>query len=223
MLSPKVYVYFGQKIKQTYRSGHAPSSHLQEVKNFGKLLHLFSPEKWLRSLTGVGCLQARASSCKALTGKIVVYFWCVKTYKRWSHMAVWLSVCLPRALPLSLFDSLASLCTKGETTTCYWCFWLVTWCINHMPYKLDLMTEEDVKILYMSVKVVVVALQKSSLLQVLIFSIMEVLFGSEKWQVMNLVRWGGKWISLCTSLWFGKTALILQNTSLQCIKQLTCN
>ena len=61
-----------------------------------------------------------------------------------------------------------------------------------MPYKLDLMTEEDVKILYMSVKVVVVALQKSSLLQVLIFSIMEVLFGSEKWQVMNLVRWGGK-------------------------------
>ena len=114
MLSPKVYVYSGLKIKQTYRSDHAPSSHLQEVENFGKLLHLFSPEKWPWSLTGGGCLQARASSCKALTGKIVVCFWCVKTYKRWTHMAVWLSVCLPRTLPLSLFDSLASLCTKGK-------------------------------------------------------------------------------------------------------------
>lgn len=182
MLSPKLYVYSGLKIKQTYRSDHAPSSHLQEVENFGKLLHLFSPEKWPQSLTGGGCLQARASSCKALSGKIVVYFWCVK---RWSHMAVWLSVCLPRALPLSFFDSLASLCTKGETSTCYWCFWLVTWCINHMPYKLDLMTEEYVKILYMSV--VVCPSKVFSSASPSIFSIMEVLFGSEKWQVMNLV------------------------------------
>ena len=51
------------------------------------------PKKWLPSLTGGGHLLARSSNCKALTGKILVFWigrrlWEVVAYERWPHMGV---------------------------------------------------------------------------------------------------------------------------------------
>ena len=66
---------------------------LQEVKTNGKSLTV-RHKKWSRSLIGGPKWSfTRGSSCKAFTGKILLFWiggrlWEVIAYERWSHMEV---------------------------------------------------------------------------------------------------------------------------------------
>ena len=62
-----------QCTQQTQRSENLSSGRLQEVKNNGQLL-TGRRKKWSRSLTGGGRLLEVPINCRALTGKILV-FW----------------------------------------------------------------------------------------------------------------------------------------------------
>ena len=78
--------------QRTYRSENASSGRLQEVKSNGKSLTV-RPKSGYGRLQGFFFIFTRGSNCKALTGKILV-FWMggrlreVVAYERWLHMEV---------------------------------------------------------------------------------------------------------------------------------------